>query len=1576
MGKFGKGLNRDSNPIDQPEGTWRYAKNAVVKKELGGISNESGTSLSATGPTAYTFIGKIEISSDFVILFSVENTNSSGSEIGIFQNGAYTTLLKLIPSSNPTKDLDLNFNMSSLISGTFKYNTSNELIIYWTDNNNPPRTLNVTQQQLSPTNLIYNKLIWTNYNISYKSILDMFPNAGTSPVVDSGEVVSGGAVTTGAYNLALAYKTEDGTSTNYILISNTVHINDESLSGGYEHSDGAPSNSETGKAIKWKLTNYNNSYKYIQPAILKRTEETLESFELPIIQLYDASGTNPPPITIAYTAVESIIPIANDKILVDNISYATVRDLTILEDRLYGGNLTSNIFPDYQPYANFISTTSQTTDLANFEALYLTDNTVNKGGTSPHHITQSYKNLDKDVLPKGYKRGEVYAFYIAFILNDGSMSKAFNIPGRDAIEGEDERSTYTSINNNHGGEYSCAEYLNGASLYNYEVTDYANIAGSLGMNFWENKDNKYAATASWDVTDAENPSLVPPHPTLKNLNSRHHRFPQNNNYNYSFLRDLVVSTGTVVTSPGNAITPLGSGNTWTTQANPTITIFNVNVDTTIVTSYGIAVGDTLIVGSVSVVLTLVQCCTGPGGSLTTLEWGPATPVVITNDTYVSGSSSASLATVNSIDWIDPNYVSGTTNTSVSHGYVPTVSALGFKLDNLKIPDNIATKIQGFEIFRAKRNHVDKTVLGQSLSLPMLRSKRTSKSYASNPIEVWSPVPIPFWGMREGTHGDFKSSGNTLGLGQDYCQNGVSFHDFTLLREKLSIKQADYLQAQFLYKYRMFQGPHDTYTPGYTSHQALVTGYGVPTGFNFNTDPWPFLIHKGAKTYVPGRSFYRVESNFGVEAINNIGGNSKIALHLSTPLPLINNTTSNAYYNSSNGYWVRWVLNILGYTAAWDMGPNSDISLDHTTYQNPSVTHDSLDIILTDLKSFKRNVYIDVMERKLVSTGYRITGPELQRFLVDSNNNPLGHHPDDLTGIPDFTTGKIFGGDTFICRHNFRTTLDTGAREYNSRLVRSASLKGLYTYLTESSDNIGMQHSEGIGTSFVNTYFPKQLLYSYEKTCLSTLSNWDSGGSWAPINDDWYTVCQCLDLTAHKTATHPGDTSIGILAGDQEGIRYDNVYSMDNDVKTPRPKGFYEVEVSVFPTRVIRSNKGGTVYDSNRLFTALDFIDINKSTGDINNIITLHNQLFIHTENSLYKTIGKQKMETSSGSAFIGSGDIFAQVPETIIQTDLGYGGNQTLYSFVVSRYGYFWIDLKNKKVMSFTDKVEVISDIGMSAWFKDNLPDHNAQDRPYTREGIHMEEDIINRRLLITRVNDSIQYPNENWTISYQLDYKQWVSFHDYTPNMYLYTDSFLYSVLASNATIHKHENHIFNMCTFYGVTNNFEFEYVDQAQQESSKVYSNIFYSIEAREYVSAASIGAIKHNTGFTSFYVYNDQQCSGVVDINYLQNTRKNEGTWTISGFRDMAAELLDTTYSGTNNYLGANLPGTVSTANIAMFSYAGMNQNINAPYIDTAKDWTKRGTFIDKYLNVHLISDNSDNLLVTLYFAGTTKRLSYR
>ena len=41
--KYLKGINRDVGPTSQPEGTYRYANNAVLKKDYGAIANESGT---------------------------------------------------------------------------------------------------------------------------------------------------------------------------------------------------------------------------------------------------------------------------------------------------------------------------------------------------------------------------------------------------------------------------------------------------------------------------------------------------------------------------------------------------------------------------------------------------------------------------------------------------------------------------------------------------------------------------------------------------------------------------------------------------------------------------------------------------------------------------------------------------------------------------------------------------------------------------------------------------------------------------------------------------------------------------------------------------------------------------------------------------------------------------------------------------------------------------------------------------------------------------------------------------------------------------------------------------------------------------------------------------------------------------------------------------------------------------------------------------------------------------------------------------------------------------------------------
>ena len=78
MAKLSKGLSRDSNPIDQPEGTWRYAKNALLKRDIGGLSNEAGIELQKSLGDKVC-IGAIEVSEVQIIIFAVSPETAGGN---------------------------------------------------------------------------------------------------------------------------------------------------------------------------------------------------------------------------------------------------------------------------------------------------------------------------------------------------------------------------------------------------------------------------------------------------------------------------------------------------------------------------------------------------------------------------------------------------------------------------------------------------------------------------------------------------------------------------------------------------------------------------------------------------------------------------------------------------------------------------------------------------------------------------------------------------------------------------------------------------------------------------------------------------------------------------------------------------------------------------------------------------------------------------------------------------------------------------------------------------------------------------------------------------------------------------------------------------------------------------------------------------------------------------------------------------------------------------------------------------------------------------------------------------------
>ena len=79
--RFIRGLFKDTSPIDQPMGTYRYAKNAVINDTSGSVSNEPGNKIVDSLPAGSIVIGTIPITDNRMVLCI---KHGSQSEVGIY----------------------------------------------------------------------------------------------------------------------------------------------------------------------------------------------------------------------------------------------------------------------------------------------------------------------------------------------------------------------------------------------------------------------------------------------------------------------------------------------------------------------------------------------------------------------------------------------------------------------------------------------------------------------------------------------------------------------------------------------------------------------------------------------------------------------------------------------------------------------------------------------------------------------------------------------------------------------------------------------------------------------------------------------------------------------------------------------------------------------------------------------------------------------------------------------------------------------------------------------------------------------------------------------------------------------------------------------------------------------------------------------------------------------------------------------------------------------------------------------------------------------------------------------------
>jgi hypothetical protein len=1653
MAKYIKGLNKDTAPIDQPEGSYRYAKNMLSNETAGAISNEPGNRIiKQLFGADELVIGSIETTEDQVILYTVDSNGDSTIYIYNATEDTLTSILQTTSGATPGgNDFDLKFNKQYPIEGTYKIDPDQNLIVYWTDNLNPPRSLNVTRQaDLVSTAAANNGRIYgvdpaTSPNKNYVDRLNLFPHAGPVPSISFSRIANGGALKSGTYTLFLAYVDKNFTQTNFVSYSLAVPIveDDESVRP-IERYDGCEPDTQTGKSIVWEVSNLNTDYEFLRPIVVHRTldEDSAPAefaFKLNDIDINSNSGT------IVFSGLEGYSSTSVEDAIIDTVAYDTAKTLTQLDSVLYLGNLTGTRDIGYQKYANFIKLTTIVSDpLQPFDSYELTADNLDYGYLDTEPDPSIVKNMGfRDVNNlssanqniKGYTRDEVYAFYIAFVLNDGSMSYAYHIPGRAALEidSDDAALVRKADQDPNTGVSILATLpdfdekfdLNDPDLIDltqgqgklFHFYDFSIFGGARNMNFWENKNEFYPDTDDYEMIDANNPGAVVE--DLRGSNVRHHHMPCNTN---SGREVIVNNTGTFEpaadtytetyyfavgdcdpNTPGGSAQGGVENGAGGGQSNDNLLMNHGTHSTTCITSYdysannesGWPVGYDNAFDYISTqfgnystwqyqapsqslvgVTGYYMFADGPDGGINT---SGGTSAIVTE--YLAGTDQVR------IDQTPPNEpyteygsggdgedeLPGQTNYAIFVWQVtyPAVTQNGF----------ISHEVQALGI-RLQDIKIPKTIADKVQGFRIYYAERKHENRRvlgqdlikrANDADGWDIA-----GCGSG-NGSVTGNGSTedfiLSPGSLYdgTVNTATFHDFYLLNRRNSLVPATHTSKEYFVDVRSFLGPGDRYADVNDDlTDECLLGMSYPA-MHIGTDYFNFTANNQPFQHFPLREKCKTYLN-GDSIYDGRGiGFGKRVYNVGGESSILLAYTPNRtpIYNFTPA----------GGGAVWHQTPSSGQGFSYENHTMPRME-------LHNLNAFKTDMYLSYDTQELIWTGFEVLGDELDNYTVE----------DDNTSTPGAThnTGDIFGGDTFICRHGYRIThrpevAGTQPRDH----------KSIFYTICESTDNINFRHE----TDRDSSYFPG----SPARKILALKAE--------------------IDLTKKDNMKYDESFSLGIA-----------------DIKPAIPYPLREPNPSIFKTRVQRSAKADntSLIDNYRVFLAFQFKDLPRNRGDLWKLISLNNLLYLHTEDSLFKTKGKQSLQLSDGTeSFVGGGDIFAQDPDEVIQTKYGYGGTQSQWVSMVTKSGYFCMDYRNRRVFLMKDQMYDIGKTGLESWFQDNIPYalepyglDTSIDNPIIGIGFHAEYDERYDRILLTKrdlkptdalltllnnatdntpnsqqtiavyneevgkfqkqyightgslVKQDIEFDDTDyftptgWTVSYDIELNVWVSFHDYIPYKYTRSRDVLVSFNEGNKALWGHDSET-NRGRFYGVNYASEFEFIYNAAKDSDKVIYSFEYTVDV-----VNSSGSNLHDHGFSSFYVYNTHQISDERTIEYMINTRRVGNEWKINKFRDLALLQQDNSaiytgpFTGSNfgvpgaNVAGTNTTSVRTTTTNSMFTIDGMNETINNAFIDLAKSWDQQRKFTDKWVGIRLKYDNVTKKLINLYSTDVAAKKFYR
>lgn len=490
------GLRTDHLPAEQPPNSARFVLSGVLDSPDGdtmNYQNELGTNLSAS--LSYPLIGHINISDNYVVLFSTDEVTS---EIGLFSEGSYTSIV------NSTC---LGFSRNHLIKGEFKLLNGCDRTIYWTDGYNVDRQFNLDSAE--------------NYQDSSGdwdcNLFKINPDYLIPVISDITVNGTGGELEAGAYGFAVELLDDSLNSIVVGLATNYIPVYADNQSSSYPSIHGNFSSSTntveggvttTSKSITLTFDNLDTRFSYAR--LLASVKTTGRGLAEEAYEMSDYIPINASTQLYTFNSLSNAVRTDIERFKVKNPKYTVSQDMEQIDGRLVRANVKEDIrdYSSYQRIANEIT--------AQWKRVSELTEEVNAA-----HNTKN---------PKSYFNGttflgdEIYAFGIVFVFSDGGLSPVFHIPGRESNASD--TSLLTVVSGPTTGSNVSEADVQHLGLHIGQTVErwkfYSTYTGVLSGNF-----AYYEGTTNYPSTlgcDGE-----PIYGNLAGTPIRHHKFPDRRN---------------------------------------------------------------------------------------------------------------------------------------------------------------------------------------------------------------------------------------------------------------------------------------------------------------------------------------------------------------------------------------------------------------------------------------------------------------------------------------------------------------------------------------------------------------------------------------------------------------------------------------------------------------------------------------------------------------------------------------------------------------------------------------------------------------------------------------------------------------------------------------------------------------------------------------------------------------------------------------------------------------------------------------------------------------------------------------